>query len=142
MPLWKVYYTEGAYSDEDKQEFAERITDLYTKYHLPAFYVNAMFHELPAGTFYIGGEKASGFIRIWVDHIARRIPEELSRLWMDQVNEVIAPFTGERGHRWELHIDNTPMERWTIDGFYPPPPDSDEEKRWALENRPSQAVAS
>src|SRR5439155_25657 len=109
MPLWNVYYPEGAYTVEDKQEFAERITGIYTKYNLPAFYVSVMFHELPADTFYVGGEEASGYIRIWVDHIARRMPDEMSRWWMDQVNELIAPFTAERGHRWELHIDNTPM---------------------------------
>jgi len=137
MPMWKVYYSEGAYTAEDTQEFAEAITGLYTQYNLPAFYVTALFHELPADMFYIGGEQASGYIRIWVDHIARRIPDEYNRFWMDAVNEMIAPFTAERGHRWEVHIDNTPMDLWTIDGFYPPPADSDEEKRWARDNRPS-----
>ena len=140
MPMWKVYYSEGAYTTEDTQEFAEAITGLYTKYNLPAFYVTALFHELPADRFYIGGERASGYIRIWVDHIARRIPDEANRWWMEEVNRLIAPYTAERGHRWELHIDNTPMELWTIDGFYPPPADSEEEKRWARDNRPSDPV--
>src|SRR4051794_26281162 len=76
MPMWQVYYSEGAYTGEDKQEFAEAITGLYTQFNLPAFYVTALFHELPADTFYIGGEQASGYIRIWVDHIARRIPDD------------------------------------------------------------------
>ena len=137
MPMWQVYYSEGAYTAEDKQEFAEAITGLYTQFNLPAFYVTALFHELPAVMFYIGGEQASGYIRIWVDHIARRIPDDYNRFWMDAVNKMIAPFTAERGHRWEVHIDNTPMDLWTIDGFYPPPADSDEEKRWARDNRPS-----
>ena len=70
--LTNVYYSEGAYTVEDKQEYAERNTGIYTKYNLPAFYVSVMFHELPADTFYVGGEEASGYIRIWVDHIARR----------------------------------------------------------------------
>jgi phenylpyruvate tautomerase PptA (4-oxalocrotonate tautomerase family) len=137
MPMWKVYYSDGAYTDEDKKEFAEAITGLYTQYNLPAFYVTTLFHELEADMFYVGGEQASGYIRIWVDHIARRIPDEYNRFWMDAVNKMIAPFTAERGHRWEVHIDNTPMDLWTIDGFYPPPADSDEEKRWARDNRPS-----
>jgi phenylpyruvate tautomerase PptA (4-oxalocrotonate tautomerase family) len=137
MPMWKVYYSEGAYTAEDKQEFAEAITGLYTQFNLPAFYVTALFHELPADMFYVGGEQASGYIRIWVDHIARRIPDDSNRFWMVAVNKMIAPFTAARGHRWEVHIDNTPMELWTIDGFYPPPADSDEEKRWARDNRPS-----
>ena len=137
MPMWQVYYSGGAYTAEDKQEFAEAITGLYTQFNLPAFYVTALFHELPADMFYIGGEQASGYIRIWVDHIARRIPDDYNRFWMDAVNKMIAPFTAERGHRWEVHIDNTPMDLWTIDGFYPPPADSDEEKRWAHDNRPS-----
>jgi phenylpyruvate tautomerase PptA (4-oxalocrotonate tautomerase family) len=48
MPMWKVYYPEGAYTAEDKQEFAEAITGLYAQFNLPAFYVTAIFRELPA----------------------------------------------------------------------------------------------
>ncbi|MBB2162685.1 tautomerase family protein [Gluconacetobacter sacchari] len=42
-----------------------------------------------------------------------------------------------RGHRWELHVDETPFELWTLDGFRPPAPNSPAELRWRQENRPS-----
>jgi len=43
----------------------------------------------------------------------------------------------ERGYRWEIHIDETPFDFWTIQGMKPPPPDSEAEKRWVKEDRPS-----
>jgi hypothetical protein len=61
------------------QEFAESITELYTTYNLPAFYVSVMFHELPADTFYVGGEQASGYIRIAV--AGRRAPYASLVIW-------------------------------------------------------------
>ena len=39
MPLWNVYHPVGAYSAQDKQVFAERITKLYTNIPIPKFYV-------------------------------------------------------------------------------------------------------
>ena len=30
MPLWKIYHPENAFSDDDKQAIAERVTALYT----------------------------------------------------------------------------------------------------------------
>ena len=78
MPLWKVYYTEGAYTDEDKQDFAERITELYTKYNLPAFYVNTMFHELPAGASTSAEWRHRGLSGSG-STTSRRIPDKLSR---------------------------------------------------------------
>jgi phenylpyruvate tautomerase PptA (4-oxalocrotonate tautomerase family) len=29
MPLWKVYHPVGAYSAQDKKEFAEKVTAMY-----------------------------------------------------------------------------------------------------------------
>src|SRR2546429_10024281 len=98
MPMWKVYYPEGAYTAEDKQEFAEAITGLYTQFNLPAFYVTALFHELPADMFYIGGGEGSGDIRVLGDPIPRRIPAHHKRLLVDAGQQEIAAISPGNGN--------------------------------------------
>ena len=69
MPLWKFYHPEGAFSAEDKQAIAGKITRIYRM--LPSFYVGVVFQPVPKDSFFVGGEPADDFVRIWVDHIAR-----------------------------------------------------------------------
>ena len=45
MPLWKFYHPVGAFSAEDKQAIASRITSIYRA--LPKFYVGVVFQEVP-----------------------------------------------------------------------------------------------
>jgi phenylpyruvate tautomerase PptA (4-oxalocrotonate tautomerase family) len=40
MPLHRIYHTKNAFTAKEKQELAQRITDQYMAYGLPAFYVN------------------------------------------------------------------------------------------------------
>ena len=54
---------------------------------------------------------------------------------MKRVRETVDPFVAERGLRWEVHIDDTPRELWSINGLKPPAEGSGEEQRWARENR-------
>ena len=63
MPLWNIWHPAGAYSDEDKAAFCTEITAFYTGVGLPAFYVVVLFHELPAGACYVGGERHDGHAR-------------------------------------------------------------------------------
>jgi phenylpyruvate tautomerase PptA (4-oxalocrotonate tautomerase family) len=140
MPLWNIYCPEGTYSVEDKRAFAERITDLYAEFGLPRFFVSVVFQELPKESYFIGGEPTDDFIRIWIDQIARRIPDEGRGWWMKRVRETVGPFVAERDLRWEVHIDDTPRELWSINGLKPPAEGSDEEQRWARENRASPPV--
>jgi phenylpyruvate tautomerase PptA (4-oxalocrotonate tautomerase family) len=135
MPLWHIYCPEGAYSPEDKAAFAGKITDLYAAIGLPRFYVSVLFHDLAAENLLIGGEPRRDFVRIWMDHIARRMPPERRDAWLDRVTKMLDPFVRERGYAWEIHIDETPIELWSIEGMKPPAPGSDWEKRWAQENR-------
>lgn len=53
------------------------------------------------------------------------------------IDKNLAHFLGDRGLHWEIHIDDTPFEFWTIDGYSPPAPGSADEQRWAAENKPS-----
>ena len=53
MPLWKIYHPENAFSDDDKQAIAERVTALYTD--LPKFYVGLVFQPVPKASFSSAG---------------------------------------------------------------------------------------
>jgi phenylpyruvate tautomerase PptA (4-oxalocrotonate tautomerase family) len=136
MPLWKIYHPVGKFSAEDKKAIAERITSIYRT--LPKFYVGVVFQAIEKDCFYVGGEPADDFVRIWVDHIARAFSDEKLKVrFLDACGRLLAPFIADRGLRWEMHVDETPFSLWTIQGLKPPPPDSDAEKRWQTENRPS-----
>jgi phenylpyruvate tautomerase PptA (4-oxalocrotonate tautomerase family) len=137
MPLWHIYCPEGTYSPEDKRALAARITDLYAEYGLPRFLVSVVFQEVPKDSHLIGGEPADDFVRISIDQIARRIPDDASGWWMKRIRETVAPYVTARDLRWEVHVDDTPRELWSVDGRKPPAEGSEEEQRWARENRPS-----
>ncbi|HEY8616413.1 tautomerase family protein [Phenylobacterium sp.] len=137
MPLWTIYHPPGAFSDVDKAELAEKITDVYGAV-MPRFYVGVVFQPLEPRNFYVGGKPADRFVRIVMEHIARSFPSlEASRRFIDRINAVLAPYIADRGYDWELHVDETPFDYWSINGHYPPRPDTDDEKRWRAENRPS-----
>ena len=137
MPLWKIYHPADAFTPEDRKAISVAITDIYGRV-MPRFYVNVLFQEIPEDSFFIGGEPRRNFIRIWVDHIARRMDsDEARRRFMTTMNEVLAPWVRDRGFDWELHIDETPFELWTVQGYFPPRGGTPDEERWRAENRPS-----
>lgn len=141
MPLWKVYHPVGAFTAHDKQQLSERITALYRR--LPKFYVGVVFQEVAEESFYVGGKPAGNFVRIWIDQIARTLPTpELRTWWIEQCDLALAPFVRDRGLTWEFHIDETPFELWSIQGFRPPAADSNDEKRWIEENKPTALTGS
>ena len=55
MPLWKVYHPAGAYSAQDKKEFVEKVTAMYSRVPIPKFYVVMIFEEVAAESLYVGG---------------------------------------------------------------------------------------
>lgn len=142
MPLWKIYHPEDAFTAEQKRALSQTITELYAP-RLPRFYVGVVFQAVPADDFYLGGEPATNFVRIWVDHIARTLPNAEARTrWMNHVIAALTPHIGDRGFDWEFHIDETSFELWSINGMRPPAPDTEDEKRWKAENRPSPLTAT
>ena len=135
MPLWKIYHPENAFTEQDKKSIAEGLTAIYP---LPKFYVGVVFEQIPKHSFYIGGEPADDFVRIWVDHIARQMDNDaIKERFFAAVNKLFAPFTTDRGLRWELHVDETPFSLWRIQGLRPPLPNTAAEKKWRDENKPS-----
>jgi len=142
MPLWQIYHPQGAYTAQDRQELSLKITKLYRRAGLPAFYVNVLFQEMAPGSFFVGGESDDEYVRIVIDHIARRMESEMFPLFMDAVHKLIAPWVANRGYRFEIHGDETPFEFWTVQGLTPPPAGSDEEKRWARDNFASAPIVA
>ncbi len=138
MPLWKVYHPSGAFSAEDKQELSERITSIYAGVPIPKFYVVIIYEEIEQGNCFVGGKLHNDFVRFKVDQIARTIPgPTLREWWIRTLDEVVAPFVKERGYDWEISIDETPFDLWSLQGELPPPFESVAEKRWVAENKAS-----
>lgn len=137
MPLWKVYHPVGAYTPADKQAMAQALSGLYGRM-MPRFYVGVIFQEVDADNFYIGGEPHARFVRIWVDHIARTFASDAAKAgFFRKINEILAPWISDRGYDWEIHVDETPFDLWTIQGHFPPREGTEDEKRWMAENRAS-----
>jgi hypothetical protein len=55
---------------------------------------------------------------------------------MAVIEQELAPYVRDRGFDWEIHINETPMDLWRIQGLVPPPPESEMERIWANEDRP------
>ncbi|MGK8486705.1 tautomerase family protein [Nocardia asiatica] len=151
MPLWEFFAPTGALSNEDKKALAIQITDAYETVHLPRFYVDVVFHDLPVGNIFIRGEANGRFIRLRIDQIARQMSEHLvveglpagcytrewlRENWMETIDNMLRPYTEDRGYEWEVHIDETPLDLWTVQGFIPPPAESDAERLWKKLDHP------
>lgn len=137
MPLWQIYTPVDAYTTEDKKALSAALMSIYVDYAgLPEFYVNVLFHEVAVGNFFIGGRPRDNFVRLVADHIARQLPTaKEQREAMQLIEQKIAPFVKERGYDWEIHVDETPINFWTVHGLMPPPAESEAEKMWARENQ-------
>ena len=105
MPLWKVYHPAGAYSAQDKKEFAEKVTAMYSRIPIPKFYVVMIFEEVAAESFYVGGASHGKFVRLKLEHMARTLPGPVVReWWVKAVDQLIAPCVRDRGFGWEVTI--------------------------------------
>ena len=102
------------------------------------FYVVFVFEEMAEGSCFVGGEPHNRFIRFKVDQIARTLPGPVIReWWIRTLDRVIAPFVKDRGYDWEISIDETPCDLWSLQGEPAPPFESAAEKRWVKENKAS-----
>uniref|UniRef100_A0A914CGE2 Tautomerase cis-CaaD-like domain-containing protein n=1 Tax=Acrobeloides nanus TaxID=290746 RepID=A0A914CGE2_9BILA len=103
MPLHRIWYSPGAFSEQDKAALAENITKLYTSFGLPAFYVVVLYLPVEEKNYFVGGKKESKFVRISVQHIARHFPSnKTADQFLDKYENVLAPFIKERGLDWEI----------------------------------------
>jgi phenylpyruvate tautomerase PptA (4-oxalocrotonate tautomerase family) len=142
VPLWKVYAPAGAYSEEDKRAISETITSVYAQIPIPKFYVVTVFEEVADGDLFVGGVKHSRFVRFRVDHMARTLAGPILReWWVRTVDKTLRPWVADRGFDWEITIDESPADLWSLQGEIPPPFESIAEKRWVAENRASNYTA-
>ena len=81
MPLWNIYHPVGAYSAQDKKEFAEKVTAMYSQIPIPKFYVVMIFEEVAAESVYVGGASHGKFVRLKLEHMARTLPGPIIREW-------------------------------------------------------------
>ncbi|MBI3806711.1 MAG: tautomerase family protein [Nitrospirae bacterium] len=138
MPLWKVYHPVGAFTAEDKKALAKRVTEVYASIPIPKFYVVFIFEEVAKDSCFVGGEPHNKFVRFKIDQIARTLPGPVLReWWVRTLDQVIAPFVKDRGYDWEISIDETPCDLWSLQGELAPPFESVAEKRWVKENKAS-----
>jgi Putative oxalocrotonate tautomerase enzyme len=136
MPLWNIYHPAGAFTDQDKAELSEAIASYYNKVPIPKFYVVTIFQEYTRDSLYVGGEVNNNFIRFKVDHIARTLPGPVYReWWVRTCGQIIGPYVKDKGFDWELSIDETPFDLWSLQGEIPPPFQSVGEARWIQENK-------
>jgi phenylpyruvate tautomerase PptA (4-oxalocrotonate tautomerase family) len=75
MPLHRLFVPRKLYSADDKSAIAEAITKVYVS--LPPFYVVVLFVDIDKEDYYVGGQRRDDFVRIAVQHIARRFSESV-----------------------------------------------------------------
>ena len=138
MTCWEIFAPEDAYTEQDKERLSEAITSIYVDYaQVPQFYVVVIFNEQPTNSMYVGGKATNNFVSIRIDHFARHLETAEARATcMAIIEERLAPLIKERGFDWEVHIDDTPMDLWRVQGLVPPLPGSEAENAWAKENKP------
>jgi phenylpyruvate tautomerase PptA (4-oxalocrotonate tautomerase family) len=136
MPLWTIHHTPGVFTDAEKKELSERITDHYAKGGLPRFYVITLFNEVRPEDIYVGGQQPAAVLRVVIDHIARHTASREDRHRMAHwINGILAPFIKDRPDlHTEFHVDETSEDLWMINGLIPPPARSEAEQRWVRDN--------
>jgi|GEM_PF-222439 len=138
MPFWTIYAPENTFTAEQKKAIASGVTHGYSQFAgMPKFYVVVIFQEVPSESFYVGGKPVDNFVRIVIDHIARVTPVEARPLVLHLIESQLAPHIKDRGLNWELHIDETPIDLWRVQGLPAPPFGSEAEKKWIADNKPT-----
>ncbi|WP_125264308.1 tautomerase family protein [Streptomyces alboflavus] len=139
MPLWTIHHTPGVFTDDEKHHLAARVADHYEAVGLPRFYVVTLFHETRPEDFYVGGEPTPAGVRVTIDHIARRNPDQEARRRTAQwIKGMLQPALERHpGLHWEFHADETSEDLWMINGIVPPSGGSDAERKWAELNSAS-----
>jgi len=137
MPLWTIFHPPGAFTNEQKVALTADITKIYIDFSLPKFYVGVLYIPVPKDDFFMGAEANSNFIRIKIDQIARSLPPDLRKWWVETTDAHLKAHIADRGFGFEWHIDETPSDLWSIQGIPPPPAGSEAEKKWVAENKPT-----
>jgi len=134
MPLHRLFVPRKLYSADDKSAIAEAITKVYVS--LPPFYVVVLFVDIDKEDYYVGGQRRDDFVRIAVQHIARRFSDDIvKRDFMDRYEKALDPFTKGRGIDWEVQVEECDRILWNENGMNPPLPGTEAENAWKEQNR-------
>ncbi|KAJ2980080.1 hypothetical protein NQ176_g2860 [Zarea fungicola] len=138
MPLWKVYHSEDALTDKaDKAAIAKGAVEIYRHFGLPDFYVHVIFETVSQEDNYTSGGRHSTFVIMELVHIARNYKGDTARakLFKDKVDQLMMPFTTDKGIHLEYAVVEGPAAMWRIDGVDPPEAFGPEEQEQAEINR-------
>lgn len=105
MPFNRWYYPAGSLSQSDKEAIAKGITDIYAERY-PRHSTIVVFHELPEGNLFTGGQVTTNFHRVTLQHMAGSY--DVKMLENDiriRFRKVWKPFVDDRGHGFELQIE-------------------------------------
>lgn len=135
MPRWTFELTPDTLSADEKDILAQRITELYIEHRIPAFLVNAFFHENRIGCFYSGGKSPPNAVFFVIDHAARPFPSEEVRLgFIARINAIVGPILAPKGVKWEYNIYEHPRDNWRVCGMVPPADQTDIMQQWIDRN--------
>lgn len=129
MPFWKIYHSPNTLTQEDKSTLSASITQYYVSIGLPAFYVNVFYLPLGSDDFFVGGNPQSKKVSIEILHIARQweaAETARSARFKNSVNEILRPYTANKGMQVEFCVVQGPPQLWMINGIDPPEGNGDE----------------
>lgn len=136
MPRWTLYTIEGALSPDEKQSIATQVTNLYSGFGLPAFFVNVFFNEFPPGGYFCGGKADHQAIFFHIDHAARPFESEEERLgFIEKIDAIVRPIFEPKLFKWEFNVYIHPGDNWRINGMIPPIQKPDVLQQWVEKNQ-------
>ncbi|GAD93505.1 hypothetical protein AOR_1_2252154 [Paecilomyces variotii No. 5] len=137
MPRWTFELAPNTLTKEEKGIIARNVTDLYTSYGIPAFWVNVFFHENGEYNFYSGGEYPPKAVFFHLDHAAKQVDsEEVRKQFIIKVNDIVRPIFDPKGIKWEYNIYEHPKDNWRINGMIPPVEHPEVLKKWTEKSAP------
>ncbi|KUJ09473.1 uncharacterized protein LY89DRAFT_724452 [Mollisia scopiformis] len=132
MPILQFYISPNQLSLEEKQELASTLTARYARL-MPDFFVNVMFHELPHGSFFVGGKPTDGkFVRVTAEHIAVNWNKDSKRekAYLDWLGGVLKERFEPKGWTWEFSVTESDRDLWRVQSIVPPAVGSQAMKTW------------
>ena len=137
MPLWDFHTTPNLLSPPEKQDLATSITNLYVSFGLPAFYVNVRFTSHDRESNFNGGQTQGNFAVIRIEHLARQFrDEEQKNGFFQAAAAILTPVLKPKEAIWEYAVTQLERDLWRINGFVPPLPRTEAEKKWVEVNWP------
>jgi hypothetical protein len=137
MPLWKVYHPVGAFTAEDKKALAKRVTEVYVRIPIPKFLWCSFLRRSPRTPALLVASRITNLSGSRSTKLPGRYPVRSSE--NGGLGHLMRqyPYVDNMMYDWEISIDETPFDLWSLQGELAPPFESVAEKRWVKENKAS-----